>query len=134
MNYMHIKVAHREGFNPTEDIHIYLYGTKGTIAEMTQFLHQNTQRNMGINFWACSTWSMRALRIFATSQTSTRSFGWVDIHEIYIQWFKWNFCTLYCKRTSKGTTIRFILMGGMLLKSCKSNAKIWVGKNIKKKR
>eukprot|EP01084_Bolivina_argentea_P221359 374940_1 len=79
MNYMHIKVSSGEGFNQTEDIHIYLYATEGTIAKMTYLVHQNQQRTMSLIFWSCSTWSSPTLTICLTSQTTTRSFGDVDI-------------------------------------------------------
>eukprot|EP01084_Bolivina_argentea_P139614 245595_1 len=79
---MYIKVVPREGFNSTEDIPIYLYATKGTIAKMTHLLHQNHQRNLSLIFWSCSTWSSPTLTICLTSQTTTRSFGDVDIHTL----------------------------------------------------
>eukprot|EP01084_Bolivina_argentea_P265038 449121_1 len=75
MNHMPIKVSPGEGFNPTEDIHIYLYATEDTIAKITHFLHQNRQRNMGLIFSACSTWLMRTFTISSTSETTTRLSG-----------------------------------------------------------
>eukprot|EP01084_Bolivina_argentea_P221357 374935_1 len=75
INYMHIKVAPREVFNPTEDIHIYLYATKDISTKIIHLLHQNHQRNLSLIFWAWSTWSMRTFTIFPTSETTTRSLG-----------------------------------------------------------
>eukprot|EP01083_Nonionella_stella_P288160 980695_1 len=75
INYMDIKAEPREGFTPTEDIHIYLYATKGTIAKIAQFLHQKRKSHLSITLWVWLTWSMRGFTIVVTSQTSTRSFG-----------------------------------------------------------
>eukprot|EP01084_Bolivina_argentea_P139615 245596_1 len=74
-NSMYIKVAPREGFNSTEDIPIYLYATKGTIAKMTHFLHQNDQRSLTIIRLGCSTLPIQTFTIFLTFETATRLFG-----------------------------------------------------------
>ncbi len=47
MDFVSIKLAPAEAFNPKEDILIYLYSTKGTIAKIAQFSDENRQRTMG---------------------------------------------------------------------------------------